>query len=303
MPIVLQESLRALFYAPFYAALAHGAYATAGVDVRFVTAPRPGDAARGLFDGTVDVCWGGPMRVMETYKLLAGCDLVSFAEVVTRDPFLLVGRVPRPEFRLADLLGLRIATVGEVPTPWMCLQEDLRRAGIAPGRLDRVGNLSMTQNIAALRAGEVDVVQLFEPFVSSLITEGAGHVWYAAATRGPTSYTTLYARRGLLTTRREELRCMVRAIHRTQLWVAGATAAQIADAIADYFSDVPATVRETACARYQALGIWSTTPLLPRQGYDRLLSSLVSGGFVAGTSFEVAVDNTLAEEVMIEPTA
>jgi NitT/TauT family transport system substrate-binding protein len=238
------------------------------------------------------------MRVMQTYKLVPGCDLVSFAEVVTRDPFLLVGRAPRPDFRLADLLGVRIATVGEVPTPWMCLQEDLRRAGIAPGRLDRIGDRCMADNIAALRAGEVDVVQLFEPFVSALVAEGAGHVWYAAAIRGPTSYTTFYARRGLLMTRREELRRMVHAIHRTQLWVAGATGAQIADAIADYFPDVPAAIRTAACARYQALGIWSTTPVLPRMGYDRLLSSLVSGGFVAGTPFEVAVDNSLAEEVM-----
>jgi NitT/TauT family transport system substrate-binding protein len=298
MAIVLQESLRGLFYAPFYVALAQGAYTAAGVEVHFASAPRPGDAARGLFDGSVDVCWGGPMRVMQTYKLVPGCDLVSFAEVVTRDPFLLVGRAPRPDFRLADLLGVRIATVGEVPTPWMCLQEDLRRAGIAPGRLDRIGDRCMADNIAALRAGEVDVVQLFEPFVSALVAEGAGHVWYAAAIRGPTSYTTFYARRGLLMTRREELRRMVHAIHRTQLWVAGATGAQIADAIADYFPDVPAAIRTAACARYQALGIWSTTPVLPRMGYDRLLSSLVSGGFVAGTPFEVAVDNSLAEEVM-----
>ncbi|HET6233492.1 MAG TPA: ABC transporter substrate-binding protein [Acetobacteraceae bacterium] len=298
MPIVLQESLRGLFYAPFYVALAQGAYAAAGVEVRFVSAPRPGDAARALFDGTVDVCWGGPMRVMETYKLIPDCDLVSFAEVVTRDPFLLVGRAPRPDFQLTDLLGLRVATVAEVPTPWMCLQEDLRRAGIAPGRLNRVGDRNMAENVAALGAGRVDVVQLFEPFVSALAAEGTGHVWYAAASRGLTSYTTFYTRRGTLTARREELRRMVHAIHRTQLWVAGATAEQIADSIADYFPDVPAAIRVASCARYQSLGIWSTTPVLPRPGYDRLLSSLISGGFVAGTPFEVAVDTSLADETM-----
>jgi len=300
MAIVLQESLRGLFYAPFYVALARGTYAEAGVEVRFVSAPRPGDAARGLFDGSVDVCWGGPMRVMETYKLIPGCDLVSFAEVVTRDPFLLVGRVARPDFQLSDLRDVRIATVGEVPTPWLCLQEDLRRSGIAPGRLDRVAGRSMAENIAALRAGEVDVVQLFEPFVSTLVVEGVGHVWYAAATRGPTSYTTFYTRRGLLTARRDELRRMVRAIHRTQRWVADATGVQIADAIRDYFPAVPPAIRAAACARYQTLGIWSTTPVLPRTGYDRLLSSLVSGGFVTGTPFEVAVDNSLADEVLAE---
>src|SRR5271169_1512341 len=216
MPIVLQESLRGLFYAPFYVALAHGAYAAEGVDVRFVSAPRLCDAARGLFDGSVDVCWGGPMRVMETYKLLAGCDLVCFAEVVTRDPFLLVGRTPRPAFQLADLLGLRVATVSEVPTPWMCLQEDLRRAGIAPSDLTRVADRTMAENAAALRRGEVDVVQVFEPFAAELLADGAGHLWYAQASRGPTSYTTFYTRRGLLSARRGELHRMVRAIYRTQ---------------------------------------------------------------------------------------
>ena len=278
-------------------ALAHDAFATEGLEVRFAPAPPPGTVVNGLFDGSVDVCWGGPMRVMETYKLRPDCDLVSFAEVVTRDPFLLVGREPRPDFHLSDLLPVRLATVGEVPTPWMCLQEDLRRAGIAPAGLNRVAGRGMAENIAALRAGEVDVVQLFEPFVSTLLAEDGFHIWYAAATRGPTSYTTFYARRGLLQTRRNDLRRMVRAIHRTQLWVAQAGGADIAEAIAPYFPDVPHAIRAAACTRYKTLGIWSTTPVLPRAGYDRLLSSLVSGGFVTGTSFELAVDNTLAEEI------
>ncbi|MGH7152727.1 MAG: ABC transporter substrate-binding protein, partial [Acetobacteraceae bacterium] len=136
MAITLQESLRGLFYAPFYVALARGAYAAEGVEVDFESSPTPGQAAHGLLDGSVDVCWGGPMRVMETYQQVPGCDLVCFAEVVTRDPFFLVGRRQAADFRLTDLAGKRFATVSEVPTPWMCLQEDLRRAGVAPGSLE-----------------------------------------------------------------------------------------------------------------------------------------------------------------------
>jgi len=215
MAITLQESLRGLFYAPFYVALAHDAYAAEGVEVRFVSSPRPSDAARNVLDGTVDVCWGGPMRIMQAYQQMPDCDLVSFAEVVTRDPFLLLGREARPGFALRDLLGLRVATVSEVPTPWMCLQEDLRRAGIAPADLTRVADRSMADNVAALRRGEVDVVQVFEPFAAALEADGAAHVWYAQGSRGLTSYTTFYARRGLLTDRREELLRMVRAMART----------------------------------------------------------------------------------------
>src|SRR5882724_8926778 len=181
MAIVLQETLRAAFYAPFYAALALDAFGQEGVEVRFVSAPTPSQAARGLADGTVDVAWGGPMRVMHTYEQDPDCDLVCFCEVVTRDPFFLVGRTERRNFKLADLVGRRIATVSEVPTPWLCLQEDLRRAGLDPARLDRVTGQSMADNTAALRRSEVDVVQLFQPFVEELLEAGAGHIWSAAA--------------------------------------------------------------------------------------------------------------------------
>ena len=301
MAITLQESLRGVFYAPFYVALAKHAYAAEGVDVSFVSSPRPGDAARNVMDGTVDVCWGGPMRVMQAYHEMPGCDLVSFAEVVTRDPFLLVGREPRPGFTLRDLHGLRLATVAEVPTPWLCLQEDLRRAGIDPAGLTRVTDGTMGDNVAALRRGALDVVQVFEPFVAALVADGGGDILYAAADRGPTSYTTLYARRRLLSDRRDELRRMVRAIHRTQKFVAGATGEAIADAIAGFFPDVPAAILAASCARYQALGIWGGDPHLPRAGYDRLRAGLVSGGFVSpGTDYEVAADNSLADAVIAE---
>jgi NitT/TauT family transport system substrate-binding protein len=304
MAIVLQESLRGLFYAPFYVALAHDAYAREGVAVRFVSAPEPGKAATAIMSGEADVSWGGPMRVMQTYQQDPACDLVSFAEVVTRDPFLLVGRAPRPEFSLRALAGARLASVSEVPTPWMCLQEDFRRAGVAPGTIERVADGTMAENCAALLAGTVDVAQLFEPFVSTLLADHGCHVWYAQASRGPTSYTTFYARRATLTQRRDELRRMVRAIYKTQRWVAGATGAAIAEAVRSYFPEVPSTILETACARYKALGIWGSDPVLPRAGYDRLLSSLVSGGFVdPGTPFSVAVDNSIAEAVVAEGAA
>jgi NitT/TauT family transport system substrate-binding protein len=299
--IRLQESLRGLFYAPFYVALARDAYAAEGVEVRFVSSPRPGDAARNVMEGAVDVCWGGPMRVMQAYQQIPGCDLVSFAEVVTRDPFLLLGRESRPGFALRDLLGVRVATVSEVPTPWMCLQEDLRRAGIAPSDLARVADRTMPDNVASLRCGAVDVVQVFEPFAATLLADGTGHLWYAQAGRGPTSYTTLYARRGLLGARRDELYHMVRAIYRVQKWVSVADGAAIGAGIARYFEDVPATILADACVRYKSLGVWGGDPRLPRAGYDRLRASLVSGGFVSpGTSFEMAVDNSLADAVVAE---
>lgn len=301
MAIVLQESLRAVFYAPFYVALARDAYEKEGVDVRFASAPSPGRAALAVLEGSVDVCWGGPMRVMQAYAQSSGCDLVHVAEVVTRDPFLLVGRTPRTNFALQELANLRLGTVSEVPTPWMCLQQDLRCIGLDPATLPRRAGGTMAENVAALLRAELDVVQVFEPLAAELEAQGRGYVWYASADRGPTSYTTLYLRRTLAAERQDEILRMVRAIYRVQKWLRAATAKDIAAALARYFPDVSAPILRASCARYKTLGIWGADPRLPRDGYDRLLRSLVSGGFVnPGTPFEIAVDNSFAAAVMQE---
>lgn len=293
--ITLQESLRGVFYAPFYAALSLDAFEQEGVEVRFVSSPAPARALDGLMDGTVDVGWGGPMRVNEGYQTIPTADFTCFAEVVTRDPFFLVTREKRPAFTPHTLIGQRLAIVSEVPTPWLCLQHDIRIAGLDPARIERVTDQSMADNVAALRRGEVDVVQLFQPFVEELVEAGF-HVWYAAADRGPCSYTTFYTRRGTIARKREELAAMVRAIYRTQKWIALADPATIAGTMASYFPDLPRPRLEAACARYKALGIWGRDPVLPRDGYDRLLAGMLSAGFVKpGTPFERAVDNSLAE--------
>ena len=132
MHLRLYENYRFVLYAPFYAAHAIGAYAAEGLEVELSPSPGMGRAEQALLDGAVDVIWAGPMRVMKHHDDNPGSPLVCFAEVVCRDPFSIVGRRPNPDFRLADLAAMRFATVSEVPTPWFCLQEDLRQAGIDP---------------------------------------------------------------------------------------------------------------------------------------------------------------------------
>jgi len=301
MPITLQENLRGILYTPFYAALTLGAYEREGLTINFVSAPEPARAVEGLFGGTVDVAWGGPMRVMQTYDSRADCDLVCFGEAVTRDPFFLIGREPRAGFKFADLYEKRIATVSEVPTPWLCLQEDLRRAGLDPDALPRVADRSMAVNVAALRRGDLDVVQLFQPFAEELVGTGDGHIWYAGAIRGPTSYTSFYARRSTLSARRDELKKLVRALYRTQQWLHASPPEALAEVVQSFFPAISTPLLRAAIARYVELGIWGRNPILPRGGYDRLRAGLISAGFVKNAAaYEQAVDNSLAEEVVRE---
>ncbi len=301
MSITLFESFRAVFYTPFYLAHALGAYEAEGVSVTLGTSANLGSVADQLQSGEVDVYWGGPMRIMMNHDRDPDCGLVGFCETVTRDPFFLIGRVEKPDFQMSDLADVTLASVSEVPTPWMCLQDDMRRAGMDPDALRRVTDGTMPENTAALRRGDVDVIQVFQPFAEELVAEGAGHIWYAAATRGPCSYTTLYTVRKTLDEQRDALYRMTRAMSRAQKWLHGHSAAEIAEAIAGFFEDVPRERIEGAVARYLDLGIWGRNPILPRAGFERLRTALLSGGLIAREiPFEDCVDNSLADIVAAE---
>src|SRR5262245_33122050 len=166
MPIRLMENFRAVFYAPYYATYALGFYEREGVEVELLTSDAPGDAVPKLLDGSIDLTWGGPMRVMKAHDQDRHSPLVSFCEVVSHDPFFLIGRGSAKPFRLTDLAQMKFASVSEVLTPWMCLQQDLRDSGIDPDKLPHFSDRAMTRNYHALQAGDLDVMQAFEPFVS-----------------------------------------------------------------------------------------------------------------------------------------
>jgi len=299
--ITLIENFRAVFYAPFYAALALGAYAEEGLEVRLLSSPDPARTPEALLEGRGDVTWGGPMRVMVACDRDPGCGLVIFCEVVGRDPFFLLGREPNPRFRFEDLRGRRLATVSEVPTPWMCLQHDMRLAGVDPAAVERTAGRSMAENAAALRAGEADVVQVFQPLAEELVEEGAGHIWYAAADRGPTTYTAFYTRREIWERDPESLLRMTRAMYRTQRWLGARGGEEIAGRVASYFPGLPRATLARALSRYQSLGLWNRTPLLPRESFEWLRAACRSGGLIReGAPYERCVEMRLAERAVAD---
>ena len=292
----LFESLRAVFYAPFYLALELDAYGKRGLEVEFGRADSPDDAATSLFDGVADVTWGGPMRMMQYQDRHGEGMVVAFAEAVTRDPFYVVGREPRPDFRFADLMDARVARVSEVPTPWLCLQDDIRRAGLDPAALERAPDRGMAENAEALREGRVDAIQIFEPFVEELLHEGAGHIWYAGARRGPTSYTTLYTSRRFAKANPDTLSALAGGVMEALAWLHGNDAEALAERLQGYFPGLDPARLAGALARYRANGVWGRDPVLPLEGFVRLKGALISGGFIASDiPFEACVDNRYAE--------
>lgn len=301
MPITLIENFRAVFYAPFYAAMALGAYRAEGVEVDMQPSPDPEKTLAQVTAGGGDVMWGGPLRLLYAHDRDAGSPSVAFCEVVGRDPFMVVGRTPKPDFRITDLKGPRLAAVSEVPTPWICLRQDLRLAGIDPATVNLMPPRTMAENAALLRRGELDAIQVFQPYARQLVDEGAGHVWYAAATRGHTSYTTLNTTRAFIERAPDQVLRMTRAMYRTLGWIARHDAATLARTIGSYFPDLPAATLERCCADYLRLGLWNTTPVQHRTGFEWLRDAMrASGDITRAVTWPECADMRFAEQAVRE---
>jgi NitT/TauT family transport system substrate-binding protein len=278
--IILQEPFRAVFYAPYYAALARDAYAKAGVNVTVRDGTQPSLAKDAVLEGHAHLAWGGPMRILLAHDADPASPLRNFGAAILGDPFFLIGREPRPDFQLTDLASMTLGTVSEVPTPWWTLQDDIRRAGLDPDSIRRVTDQPMAANATAVVEGRLDVAQLFEPFASQMERDGTGHVWHVAASRGPTSYTTYYSTAANIAEYAPEFRAMIRALAATQAWFMAATPAEIATTIAGYFPGMEQALLAACIARYRGLGVWTADPHFPAEPWNRLEASMLSAGAI-----------------------
>jgi len=236
------------------------------------------------------------MRVLMHHDVDPACPLRCFAQVVARDPFVLVGRGRRPRFRFGDLDGLRVAPAGDVPTPWMTFQDDLQRAGLDPARIAGRRVRKMAINLKAYRRGEVDVVQVFEPYADRLVREGLGTVWHRFTERGDIGYTTFYATRHTTKARREDCRRLVAGMARALRALHRATPSDIADAVSPFLPELPRPALARMISAYRGTGLWARRPDLPPAPYLRLKAALISGGLIQrDPPYEKVVDQELSQ--------
>jgi NitT/TauT family transport system substrate-binding protein len=160
------------------------------------------------------------------------------------------------------------------------LQQDLRDVGIDPMGLARGPERSMGENLAALARGELDVVQMFEPFVSQAEAQGVGQVLHAAHARGWTAYTTFIATQASIDQHREAFEAMVLAVEQFLPWLQAHGTDQLAQVVQPYYPSLPLETLQTAMARYAQAQLWSCRRAVSRDGFARLGLSMQQSGFV-----------------------
>ena len=293
MTIRLAENFRAVFYAPFYGCLALGFFKRAGLNIELVGSPTPGAALEWLQAGQVDVVWSGPQRAIK-HALERHPDdarLRCFGEVAAKDPFYLLARPALAEgFHLKHLAHMRMGVVSEVPTPWFCLQQDLLDRGVDPSTLSTVQGMTMAAQVQALERGDLDVIQVFEPYVQRALDSGIGKIVYAASGRGWTAYTTLMSTQRQIQAHREEFIAMGEALSECSSWLTQSGVSALVESVRPYYPEISESELLHGLTRYMNAGLWSMRPSVSRAGYQRLMDSMLSTRTIAnGVPYEKVV--------------
>ena len=279
--LTLCENMRAVPYVPFYLALAGDFWRSEGLDINHVVSPSTTHTPTKLLDGSVDVSWGGPMRVMMHHDADPACPLVCFAQVVARDPFLLVGRTRKPRFRWRRSRrparragGRRADAVDDVP-------------GRPAARRPRSGSDRRAPRSAdgAQPRGVICAARWMWCRSSSRYADAPGRAKAMAmsGTASPSAATS--------PTPRSTRRAASRSARRDACHAPGARhGARAGSALRcdaarrspmRSRSFLPKLAREALArivAAYRSAGLWARRPELPSAPYLRLKAALVSGG-------------------------
>jgi NitT/TauT family transport system substrate-binding protein len=173
----------------------------------------------------------------------------------------------------------------------MCLQHDLREAGIDPATVAITHDRTMQDNYTRMRGKQFDVMQAFEPFASQAEIDQAGKILYAASSRGPTVYTSFIATRARISAHLDAFVAVTRALAKMQQWLHAHSGKELAQVVASYFTDVSQELLIRSLQRYLDAGLWSRDIAMSKQGFERLGSSFLSGGALKRSPvFEQCVD-------------
>ncbi len=297
--IRLCEVTHSIFYAPQYVALEQGFFADEGLEVELSNGGGADKVMSAVLSDHIDIGFAGPEASIYVYNEGKEDFTQVFAQMTQRDGSFLVGRTPEPDFQWNSLAGKHILPGRKGGVPYMAFEHALRNHGMDPAKdllLDT--SIQFDNMTGAFLGGTGDYVTLFEPTASSLEAEGKGYIVAAVGdAAGEIPYTAYFAKKSYLEQHADQIQRFTNAVYRGQQWVASHSAAEVAKAIQNQFPDTDLAILTNAIARYQAIGSYSTTPVMTKDSFDRLQTVMQEAGELQQSApFSEIVNNTFAEK-------
>ncbi len=295
------EVTHSIFYAPQYAAIALGYFAEEGIDIELSNGQGADAVMAAVLSGNIDIGFAGPEASIYVYNEGKTDYTQVFAQITQRDGSFLIGREKDDNFTWDKVKGKIVLPGRKGGVPYMALEHVLRENGINPATDTTLDNsVQYSMMTAAFTGGTGDYVTAFEPTASMLEQQGQGYIVASVGeAAGDIPYTAYFAKKSYIEENSDLIQRFTNAVYRGQQWVATHSAQEIAEVVADQFPDTSLDLLTKAVESYQSIDAWNTTPVMGKDGFDRLQSVMTEAGELTKTAdYSKVVNNTFAEKAV-----
>ena len=164
--------------------------------------------------------------------------------------------------------------------PEMVFEYILKKNGIDPKNdltIDQSINFGLTA--AAFTSNDADYTIEFEPFATTLETEGNGTVVASLGVdSGYVPYTAFSAKKSYLNGNQDTVQAFTNALQKGMLYVSTHSPEEIAAVIAPQFPDTDAETLSSIISRYKKQDTWKSDLIFSADSYDLLLTILSDAG-------------------------
>ena len=295
----LCEVTHSIFYAPQYAAMELGYFEEEGIEIELSNGGGADKVMSAVLSDSMDIGLAGPEACIYVYNEGKDDYPQVFAQLTKRDGSMLVGRTEQPDFTWQSLKGSHILPGRKGGVPYMAFEYALKENGLDPAAdllLDT--SVQFDNMTGAFLGGTADYVTVFEPAASSLQAEGKGYIVAAVGDAvGDLPYTAYFAKSSYMEENAELIQGFTNAVAKGEAWVKTHSAEEVTKLVAPHFADTDLELLTSAVENYQKVGAYCETPVMSKEGFDRLQTVMESAGELSQrAAFDAVVNNTFAEK-------
>lgn len=278
--VTLNEVAHSIFYAPQYVAIELGYFKEEGLDITLVNGGGADKVMTALISGDAQIGFMGSEASIYVYAEGSEDYAVNFAQLTQRAGNFLVGRESSADFNWSELKDKTVLGGRAGGMPQMVFEYILKKNGIDPAKdLTIVQNINFGLTAGAFSSGQGDYSVEFEPFATSLESEGKGYVIASLGVdSGYVPYTAYCTKKSYLDKNPDIIQSFTNAIQKGINYVNSHTSTEIAEVIAPQFAETSLKNLTTIIERYKAQDTWKENTVFEESSFDLLQDILIEAG-------------------------
>lgn len=301
--IRLNEVVRSVFYAPFYAAVNNGYFKEEGLDIDLSIGQGADKTMQQVLSKNADIGFCGPEQSIYTQNQNIEDYPVVFAELTQKDGSFLVGRKEEKNFKWEELKGKTIIGARPGGVPEMTLEYVLKKHGLDPKKdVNIITNIQFNATAEAFKAGTGDYVALFEPTASVLRQTSSGYIEASIGSEaGLLPYTCYFTTKNYLDNNKDTLVKFTRAIYKGQKWVASNSDLKVAEKIKSFFPGTDVNLIAQNIKNYKKVNAFASSPEINKTDINRLMDIIEgyqSNLIKTRPAFNKLVNTNIAKEAV-----